>query len=118
MPLAQILPALISRGIKYGFTLSLVLLFCGFLVDNKELSIGSQAPDFSAKLYNNRDFKLSSLKGSYTLVQFWASWDIPSLKSHLKLVKTYNQFRDYKFVNGKNSMWLKLALTKNQKPIK
>ncbi len=101
MPLAQILPALINRGIKYGFTLSLALLFSSFLVDNKELKTGSQAPDFSVKLYNNRDFKLSSLKGSYTLVQFWASWDLPSLKSHVKLVKTYNEFKDYKFVNGK-----------------
>lgn len=101
MPLALILHALINRGIKYSFTLSLALLFCSFLVDNKELKIGSQAPDFSAKLYNNRDFKLSSLKGSYTLVQFWASWDLPSLKSHAKLIKTYNEFRDYKFIDGK-----------------
>ena len=114
MPLAQILPALINRGIKYGFTLSLALLFCSFLVDNKELKIGSQAPDFSAKLYNNRDFKLSSLKGSYTLVQFWASWDLPSLKSHVKLVKTYNQFRDYKFVSGKKFNVVEISI--DQKP--
>jgi peroxiredoxin len=114
MPLALILPALINRGIKYGFTLSLALLFCSFLVDNKELKIGSQAPDFSAKLYNNRDFKLSSLKGSYTLVQFWASWDLPSLKSHVKLVKTYNQFRDYKFVNGKKFNVVEISI--DQKP--
>jgi hypothetical protein len=46
MPLALILPALINRGIKYGFTISLALLFCSFLVDNKELKIGSQAPEF------------------------------------------------------------------------
>jgi thiol-disulfide isomerase/thioredoxin len=101
MPLALTLPALINRGIKYGFTLSLALLFSSFLVDNNELKIGSQAPNFSAKLYNNKDFKLSSLKGSYTLVQFWASWDLPSLKSHAKLIKTYNEFRDYKFIDGK-----------------
>jgi peroxiredoxin len=100
MPLVLILLVLINKRIKYGFIISMALLF-GFLADNKELAIGSQAPDFSVKLYNNKDFKLSSLKGSYTLVQFWASWDLPSLKSHAKLIKTYNQFKDFKFIDGK-----------------
>jgi peroxiredoxin len=114
MPLAQILPALTNRIVKYSFLVSLAFVCCSFLTDNKELSIGSQAPDFSAKLYNGKDFKLSSLRGSYTLVQFWASWDLPSLKLHNSFIKTYQKYKDAKFSNGKKFNIVMVSI--DQKP--
>lgn len=113
MPLALTLPELIKKGITYGIILGFAIISFNFLID-KEPKIGSQCPNFSSKLYNNKDFNISQLKGSYTLIQFWASWDFPSLTNNLDLTSTYLKFKDMKFIDGKKFNIVSISI--DQKP--
>lgn len=59
------------------------------------LKPGTKAPEFTLRTYDGRDIKLSQYRGSYVVLDFWASWcpdcrrDIPAMKA------LYEQFRDY-----------------------
>ncbi len=41
--------------------------------------------------------KLSSFKGKYVLLSFWASWDEASIEQNLRLKEVYNKFRNRNF---------------------
>ena len=59
------------------------------------LKPGTRAPEFKLKTYDAKEIKLSQYRGSYVVLDFWASWcpdcrrDIPAMKA------LYEQFRDY-----------------------
>ena len=59
------------------------------------LKPGTRAPEFKLRTYDGRDISLSQYRGSYVVLDFWASWcpdcrrDIPAMKA------LYEQFRDY-----------------------
>lgn len=50
------------------------------------LKVGTMAPNFSLKTYDNRTIRLSDFRGRYLVIDFWASWcsdcrkDIPAIK--------------------------------------
>ncbi len=50
------------------------------------LPAGSEAPDFTLCTMDGREFSLSSLRGGYVVLDFWASWcpdcrrDVPAMK--------------------------------------
>jgi peroxiredoxin len=63
----------------------------------KPTQIGAIAPDFTQNDINGNPVKLSSFRGKYVLVDFWASWCGPCRQENPNLVSAYNQFKNKNF---------------------
>lgn len=79
----------------------------------KGTSIGYPAMDFTQNDADGKPISLSSFKGKYVLVDFWASWCGPCRAENPNVVKAYNEFKDKGFTilgvsfDSKKENWLK-----------
>lgn len=78
--------------------------------DKKAGAIGSQAIDFTQNDTEGKPVSLSSFRGKYVLVDFWASWCRPCREENPNVVKAYNKFKD------KNFTVLGVSLDNNKQP--
>jgi peroxiredoxin len=89
-PLFELLSAA-QKNSKYGKLLSQNIAAA------RTIMIGAMAPDFTQNNSNNQPIKLSSFRGKYVLIDFWASWCRPCRAENPNLVKAYAQFKDKNF---------------------
>jgi peroxiredoxin len=64
---------------------------------NASTGIGKQAPDIVLPNPDGEEIALSSLRGNYVLVDFWASWCKPCRMENPNVVKLYNKYKDENF---------------------
>jgi peroxiredoxin len=67
-------------------------------IDNmRKLAIGSEAPEIELPDPDGNIIKLSSLRGSYVLIDFWAAWCGPCRRENPNVVRLYEKYHSQGF---------------------
>ncbi len=92
-----------------------LLITCfGFTRQTTGLDVGKTAPEIALHDPSGKVLKLSSLKGKYVVLDFWASWCPPCRRSNPGLVRIYKEFNSKNFENGNGMAVFSVSLDKEK----
>lgn len=125
--LKPIVPNLIKRFPNHQGIAGIVSRFNEMMADMEKPkpqtkgmpAVGSIAPDFTMNDTEGKPFTLSSLRGKYVLVDFWASWCGPCRGENPNVVAAYNKYKDKNFtilgvsLDEDKASWLKAIQSDN-----
>jgi peroxiredoxin len=98
----------VLQGLKQSYDQQLAQMAQQNHQDSASTWIGKQAPDLALPDVNGHPVSLTSFRGKYLLVDFWASWCGPCRAENPNVVKAYNEFK------GKNFAILGVSLDKEK----
>ncbi|MDZ4666585.1 MAG: thioredoxin family protein [bacterium] len=99
------------------FGLSFIFSFLLYVASFAQLSMwaeGDTIPNFSYKGQFAKAYQLKELKGSYVLINMWASWNEESRKMQLNFIESYARFKDKRFKKGRKFYIISISLDETE----
>ena len=95
--------------------------FIGSIARIRGVTVGAEAPNISLADTNGTEVPLSSFRGKYVLIDFWASWCGPCRNENPNVVRMYDKFKDKGFAiysvsldnPGKREAWVRAIRNDN-----
>ncbi len=94
--------------------LVLLLVFCTYLAKSQNsFAVGDTLPNFNFQGQFTKSYTLNQFKGSYILIQFWASWNEESRKMQRSFIEPFTKYKDKRFSNGRRFNIISISIDQN-----